>query len=243
MKAIQNDIRTQSTLKLALAAAVLALLLATGGSDAAGRNSNPGVLPPNSSPHGHSYGEWSAALWQQAIDGPVAGNPFVTGGCFELSGTVWAIAAPLAANTYSCTIPAGKALFVPSLTTECSSLEPPESGFHGDTEAEQAECATYWADHIVDLSIEIDGAPVQDLASYRKVSPQFAFTAPDPNILGVAGGGAGTAVADGYYVMHAPLSKGGHTIHIRGAFQFSVADGDPFDLDLPTDASFNITVD
>ena len=242
MKAIQNDIRTQCTSKLALAAAVLALLLATGGSDAAGRNSNPGVLPPHSNAHGLSYGEWSAELWQQAIEAPVAGNPFVTGACYELLGSVWALAAPIATNTYSCTIPPGKSLFVPGLTVECSSLEPPDSGFHGDTEAEQAECAKFWADHIVDLSIEIDGAPVQDLASYRVVSPQFAFTAPDPNILGVVGGGAGTAVADGYYVMLAPLSKGAHTIHIRGALHLSVADGDPFDLDAATDATFHITV-
>jgi hypothetical protein len=243
MIATQNNIRTQCTLRLVPAALVLVLLLATGGSDAAGRNSNPGVLPPNSIPHGHSYGEWSAALWQQAIDAPVAGNPFVTGQCYELRGSVWALAAPIATNTYSCTVPLGKTLFVPGLTVECSSLEPPDSGFHGDTEVEQAQCAKFWADHIVDVSIAIDGAPVQDLASYRVVSPQFAFTAPDPNILGVPGGGAGTAVADGYYVMLAPLSKGAHTIHIRGALHLSVADGDPFDLDAATDAIFHITVD
>ena len=123
------------------------------------------------------------------------------------------------------------------------SLEPPESGFHGDTEAEQAACATYWADHIVDLSIEIDGAPVQNLAAYRVVSPQFAFAAPDPNILFVPGGGAGTAVADGYYLFLAPLSKGGHTIRIRGTLHLAVAEGDPFDLDLPSDATFHLTVE
>ena len=221
----------------------VALLSATALGVAAGRNPNPGVFPPASSPYGHTYGEWSAELWKQAINGPVEGNPFVTGGCFELSGPVWALAAPLATNTYSCTIPAGKALFVPSLTIECSSLEPPESGFHGDTEEEQAECASFWADHIVNLSIEIDGVPVQDLASYRVVSPQFSFTAPDPNILLVPGGGPGTAVADGYYVMLAPLSKGGHTIRIRGALHFSVAEGDAFDFDLPSDATFHITVE
>ena len=231
------------TVKSALAAAVLAVLAATAPAQAAGRNPNPGILAPGSKPYGHSYGEWSAELWKQAIEHAVDGNPFVTGGCFELSGPVWALAAPLATATYSCTIPAGKALFVPSLTIECSSLEPPDSGFHGDTEAEQAECATFWADHIVNLSIEIDGAPVQNLAAYRVVSPQFSFTAPDPNILLVPGGGPGTAVADGYYVMLAPLSKGVHTIRIRGALHLSVAEGDPFDLDLPSDATFSITVE
>jgi hypothetical protein len=69
----------------------------------------------------------------------------------------------------------------------------PESGFHGGTEEEQAECAKFWADHIVDLSIDIDGAPVKDVARYRVVSTQFEFTAPDPNILGVPGGGPAPA--------------------------------------------------
>jgi len=237
------DARQSRTFNLVLAVAAWTLLVTAWPAQAAGRNSNPGILPPDSNPSGHSYDEWSAALWKQAIEGPVAGNPFVEGGCFELSGAVWGLAAPLATSTHSCTIPAGKALFVPSLTIECSSLEPPESGFHGDTEAEQAECATYWADHIVDLSIEIDGAPVQNLAAYRVVSPQFSFDAPNPNILGVPGGGPGTAVADGYYVMLAPLSRGEHSIRIRGALHFSVAEGDPFDFDLPSDATFHITVE
>ncbi len=93
------------------------------------------------------------------------------------------------------------------------------------------------------MSIEVDGKPVQDVASYRVVSPQFSFIAPDPNFLGVPGGGAGTAVADGYYVLLAPMSKGVHTILIQGALHFSVGDGDPFDLDLVVDNLFHITVE
>jgi len=232
-----------SVLKPLLVTAILALLVATSPAQAAGANANPGIAPPNSNPYGHSYGEWSAELWKQAIEGPVAGNPFVEGGCYALSGTVWAVAAPLGPAVFECTVPPGKGLFVPSLTIECSSLEPPETGFHGDTAEEQAACATYWADHIVDLSVEIDGAPVQDLESYRVVSPQFTFIAPDPNILGVPGGGAGTSVADGYYVMLAPLSRGGHSIRVRGALHFSVAEGDPFDLDLPSDVTYHLTVE
>jgi len=94
----------------------------------------------------------------------------------------------------------------------------------------------------VDLSFEIDGAPVQNLAAYRVVSPQFSFTAPTPWIFAEVGG-SGTSTADGYYVMLAPLSKGQHTIRVRGALHFSVAEGDPFDLDLSSDVTFHITVE
>ena len=118
---------------------------------------------------------------------------------------------------------------------ECSSLEPADSGFHGDTAEEQAACATYWANHIVNFSFEVDGVPVNDLASYRVVSPQFSFTAPTPWIFGDTGG-AGRAVGDGYYIMVAPLSAGQHTIHFSGTFDFG--SGGSFSLDM----TYNITV-
>jgi hypothetical protein len=201
------------------------------------------IFPPQSHPYGRSYGEWSAKFWKTGIELPVAGNPLAEGGCGDLSGRIMFLAAPIISSTISCTVPKGTALFVPALTVECSSLEPPESGFHGDTAAEQAECATYWSDHIVNPSVDIDGLPVPNIASYRVVSPQFSFTAPDPNILGVAGGGAGTSVADGYYLIVAPMSEGRHTVRVRGALRFSVAAGDPFDLDLSNDVTFKITVE
>ncbi|HXG49639.1 MAG TPA: hypothetical protein VNO52_18605 [Methylomirabilota bacterium] len=208
-----------------------------------GNAGNPRVIPPHANAFGKSLGEWSAAWWKFGIEHPVDGNPFAVGGCFDLSPHVVGFAGPLATHTLYCTVPAGKALFIAGITIECSSLEPPESGFHGDTAEEQAECARFWADHIENLSIEIDGRSVQNIGAYRVVSPQFAFTAPDPNILGVAGGGAGTGVADGYYVMVPPLPKGLHTTRVRGVLRFSVAEGDPFDLELPTDTTFHITVE
>ena len=227
-----------------VAALTAALLLAATFATAAASDPNPGVLPINSKPYGRTHAEWSAAWWRFGIEHPVAGNPFVEGGAFAISGSVWGIAAPLGnPATFTATVPVGKALFLPATTIECSSLEPADSGFHGDTAEEQAACATYWANHIVNFSFEVDGVPVNNLASYRVVSPQFSFTAPDPNILGVAGGGAGTAVADGYYVMLAPLSKGVHTTRVRSTLRFSTADGDPFDLELVTDNVFLITVE
>lgn len=209
----------------------------------AARNPNPGIAPPNSHPYGHSYGEWAAALWKHAIDLPAEGNPFTNPGANELTGSVWFLAAPITSAAVETSVPAGKALLVPAIIVECSSLEPPESGWHGDTEEEQRECAAWWADHIVDLMVEIDGVPVQSIESYRTVSPQFTFLAPEDNILGVPGGGEGTSVADGYYLILAPLSKGGHTIRIQGAFFFSVEDGDPFDDYWPNDVTFHLWVE
>jgi hypothetical protein len=40
-------------------------------------NPNPGVLPPNSRPHGQTYGEWSAAWWKWALEKSVVESPLL----------------------------------------------------------------------------------------------------------------------------------------------------------------------
>ena len=208
----------------------------------ADRNPNPGVFPPNSKPYGKSQGEWSAKLLQWGLQLPVEGNPFIV--CPEppdagQSGPVWF----LAGGPTECAInvPLGKALAFPLVVSECSTLEP--DPFHGDTEAEQRTCAKFWADHIVVASLfcEIDGVSLTNLGSYRVATPQFEFTAPTPWVFGAVGG-TGTAVGDGYSLMLSPLSRGAHTIHLGGAFHFSVAEGDPFDGDFGFDTTHHLTV-
>jgi hypothetical protein len=232
--------RTHSTLALKFATSVVAVTLLVAPVRAGGPNPNPGILPVGSTPHGMTYAEWSAEWWKLLIELPLAGNPLAEGGCFELSKSVWGLAAPLgSADRHQCTVPPGRTLLVPTLTVECSSLEP--DPFHGDTEEEQKMCAKFWADHIVDQVVEIDGKLVRNLTSYRFVSPQITFAAPTPWVFDVVGG-AGTSVADGYYLMLTPLSKGAHTIRIRAALHLSVVDGDPFDLDVESDVTFDISV-
>ena len=222
---------------LLLAAAVICL-----GAAGAIQAANPGVLPPHSSPYGKSYAEWSADWWQWLLEQPVVGGP--TDPNFDVragqTGNVWFLASAL--QQPAAEIPSGTALFIPLMNVECSSLEPPESGFHGDTEAEQTECAKYWADHITNLVLIVDGKAMEITDDYRAVSPQFAFDAPTPWVFGDTGG-AGTAVGDGYYVMLAPLSVGGHTITIRATLHFAAGElgPDPVDL-LQTDLTWHITV-
>lgn len=105
----------------------------------------------------------------------------------------------------------------------------------------QRDTAKFLADHIANVSCTIDGEAIQNIAGYRVASAQFPFTAPTPWIFGDTGG-AGTAVADGYFVILKPLAKGKHTIRIQGSFHFSVAEGDPFDFDAVADVTYRITV-
>ena len=206
---------------------------------------NPGIFPPDSMPYGKSYSEWVASFWEWLLEYPLPGNPALEQENFDLSlrqsGQVWFWAAPDFGER-AATLPAGKALFLTLRDVECSSLEPEDSGFHGDTEEEQAECATFWADHIINVFCVIDGQPVKNIQAYRFLSPQFSFDAPTPWIFGETGG-AGTSVGDGYFLMLAPLPKGQHTIHYGGTFHFSVAEGDDFDADFAKDITIHLTVE
>ena len=225
-----------------LPALLLAAGLGFGGTAPARAGQSSKVIPPNASPHGQTYGEWSAAWWQWAMELPVDGHPFVDDAGFDVrtgqSGHVWFLAAPFGTVERTCTIPTGTMLFIGLLNAEASDLE----GL-GATEAERRATAEWIADHIVtsSLSCTIDGKAVANLGSYRVQSPEFSFTAPTPWIFGSTGGD-GVAVADGYFVMLAPLSAGQHTIHFGGTFHFDAGelDADPHDFSL--DMTYHLTV-
>jgi hypothetical protein len=196
------------------------------------------VLPPWSSPFGHSYGEWSAAFWQWFMEHPMTGHPGIDSPAFDVrsgqSGKVWFLAPPFGTVERTVHIPSGKALFVALANAEASSLEGSATG------ADQRATATWTAAHIVSVSCSVDRTSVRNIAAYRVQSPQFSFTAPDPWIFSPAPGGEGTSVADGYYVMLTPFSRGAHTIQLTGAFHFAIAEGDPFDGDFSFDVTYHV---
>jgi hypothetical protein len=218
--------------KLALSVAAIISLSAT----ALQASHAPRVVPPLPL----LYRAWSAAWWEWGLEHPLEGHPFVDDPAFEVSsgqrGPVWFLATPLGTVERTVTIPFGKFLFVGLLNAEASDLE----GL-GATRAERRETAIWLADHIGGVRCEVDGVAIPAIDSYRVTSPQFAFDAPTPWIFGDTGG-RGKSVADGYYIMLAPLSRGTHTIRVTGAFHFSVAEGDPFDFDATADVTYYITV-
>jgi hypothetical protein len=192
-------------------------------------------LPPPSSPHGHSYAEWSVKWWLWYLSLPVSENPAATPGadCGNgQSGKVWYLFG--GPPTVNCTVSAGTALFFPIVNAECSSLEAPP--FYGATPAERSACAKAWIDHVTDLSATIDGAPVPNPADFRVQTGDFPFSVPDDNVLGVQGPASGFASGDGYYLMLKPLPPGVHTIHITGTFR------DPFDPSHPPLFALNTVI-
>jgi hypothetical protein len=106
-------------------------------------------------------------------------------------------------------------------------------------------------DHVVLAQCTIDGRPVQGLEDpintpYRVQSPVFSFTLPDEdNLYQFFGfdvsGTIEPAVADGIFLMLAPLSVGEHTIHFWGRLLFT-EETDGFDLDYNLDIAYHVTV-
>jgi hypothetical protein len=181
---------------------------------------NPGVLPRNSPAYGMTYPDWSARWWQWATSMSLDKHPLAdTANCNRGQfGPVWFLGGSFTptGGTRKCTVPAGKALFFPIANVDCSNLEQPP--FYGGTPKERRACARGIIDFVTDLATEIDGVSLKNLTQYRATSPNLVFAvAPSPNVLGVEAG-SGELVADGYYLLLAPLSSGQHTIHFKGTF-------------------------
>ena len=203
------------------------------------------VVPPSASYHEKTYAELSAQSAEMAMEHPLEGHPALDTPDFDVrsgqNGEVWFLGGPFGTHERSVSVPAGKALLFIILNAECSTLEPPDSGFHGDTEAEQRACAKFWADHILDVTCTVDGEAVENIADHRVSSPQFTFTAPTPWLFGETGG-TGTSVVDGYYVLVEPLPKGAHIVQYSGRLLFTEAE-DGFDAELLADMTYYINAD
>lgn len=191
------------------------------------------VIPPSSLAYGRTYSEWSAAWQQWALSIPVVNHPlFDNGDCsVGQSGPVWFLGGKFCAiNTpncgtknvvRSCSVPAGKALYIPVLNAEWSVLEMNDPKFQI---ADLRSNAALNMDGAANLSFAIDGVKIPSLKKgFRVQSPAFVFTLPDDNLFNAVGegpypGGAYfPGVDDGVYVMVAPLPAGWHKIHFHGA--------------------------
>jgi len=217
--------------------ALAALLLLV----AAASTSSGQVLPPSSLPYGYSYQEWSAKWWQFALGqstnhleslgspgicrGPASRVRFpgpITIGALMVSGPV----------TNHVIVPEGTPLFFSPFSVWQDNGNCPLSAFTTFTADQLAAFDEETWSLVTETSCTIDGVAVAGMEDptntiYHVVSPPFSYTtAEQDNMLAAAFGAAAScipgdftiypAVADGVYVMVAPLSPGKHTIHIIG---------------------------
>ena len=227
MKKTQRNLDRNSVTRWLVYVCAAVLISAGALTASAAGNPNPGILPSQSRPQGHSYGEWAAAWWQWVYRIPADHNPVTdstgefanvgqSGGVFFLAGNFGG------ATVRECVVPAGKMLFFPLLNQNWVQF-PTDPPF---TIPELREIIAPFVDDPV-LLCEIDGEAVQNPRSYRTQSSVFSVTVPAGNLLGLDPGTYAPCVDDGYYLMLAPLRPGPHTIHFAsqnsdGSFSLDV---------------------
>jgi hypothetical protein len=193
------------------------------------------VLPPSSLPYGLSYQEWSAKWWQfyysQSTDNMSSlGSPDI---CAEPASRVVFLGGEPASTTKTnrVTILAGTPLFFSILAVETDNTACPTNSFTTNSaDALTSEAIGEWEGAATVTTCTIDGVAVPGLDSptntiYNVVSAPFSYTTAEKNnVVAVATGdpclpGGLTVyptVADGVYLMVAPLAPGRHTIHYIG---------------------------
>jgi hypothetical protein len=202
-----------------------------------------GVLPPDSTPYGKTYSDWSAAWWQWTLSQSTNQMDVVSG---PIAGPVRFLAGAPGSDTETraITIPDGTALFFPILSAYDDNSACPISAWTSNTVEElQAATAGNWS-AVTETTCTIDGVAVGGLddpqtTGYRAQATPFNYTTAETNRVlqslynepCIPGGTTiGPAVADGVYLMLAPLAAGNHTIHFVGIV--GPASGPYLDLDL-----------
>jgi hypothetical protein len=203
------------------------------------------VAPISSAPAGRTYGQWAAGFWQWVLGVPANNrqthpriNPLMdsTGEqCADHQiGDVWFLAGSwIGSVNRSCTIPAGKSLFVPLINNVYVGFltDPPEQRTEQFARA-QAACT-----EAAVISVSIDGQEVSNPTSYftgtsGSQSPAFNVQMP----YGTAQDGPGNlleslgykikqvqewflspSAEQGYYLFLNPLSPGPHTLQWKAS--------------------------
>jgi hypothetical protein len=192
----------------------------------------PAYAGPGQPPiYGKTYGEWSAEWWQWAFAGPDGQNAVQdeTGTFCAVNqppGKVWFLAGTfgLTGVERTCTIPANRALLYPLINTVWTDC--PGTPDEDLTDAQVRGILTADGDLACQLTSTLDGASISSLQilTVRTQSPKFTSILPENHLPRLGGcrpelpvGETGRQIAEGYWVVLPPLSRGVHTLTIHGA--------------------------
>jgi hypothetical protein len=113
----------------------------------------------------------------------------------------------------TCSVPVGKGLVIPVMLVEWSDKEAP-----GASVQELHAAAKKDQDSVNSLYLKVDDTEYryEDLLKYRTHTDDFEVVWPD-NGFGVMEGGPSKVVADGFYIVTEPMTRGNHTIHFKSS--------------------------
>ena len=201
------------------------------------------IFQPGSKPFGLPYTEHIKNFWKWLLHIPAKDSPTddPTGekcGTGQSNSNSSIFYLPLNTGGKSertCKVPAGKGILIPVMTVETSDKE-----FPGASVEELAESAKKDQDSVNSLYLKVDDREYnyENLTKYRTRTEPFEVIFPNNGIFGVVEGGVSKAVADGYYIITEPLTRGNHTIHYKSSLICS--DPDCADPNFVTDVKYNV---
>jgi hypothetical protein len=255
---LRNEAKSRAGRRVLLAV-VGVVLLSSSAFAQKGGNPNPGVAPPSSGEYADLSIQWWQWVFAQPVtpNNPATTNPLVDttgiaahngqpdhGNIFFLGGLLAFNSGLQASVTRSITIPTGTRLFFPILNAESDNTGNPVTNF---TVAQLRVFNTFFVSQVLSMYVTVDGVSVNNLSSYRVISPVFSYTLPpnnppgSVNILDYLTGGfvalsglVTPAVSDGFFVLLTPLPPGEHLIQFGGTTMTLDQNGNPavFSLDV-----------
>jgi hypothetical protein len=184
--------------------------------------SNPlNIFPPGVKPYGITYSEHMQNFWKWMLAIPAKDSPLndPTGekcaiGQSNTNSSVFYLATAIGKSERTCTVPAGKGLFIPVMEVEFSDKEMP-----GASVEELGQATKKDQDTVNSLNLKIDNREYKfdNITKYRIQTQPFVATFPKEAIFGVTDPGNSTVVAEGFYVITEPLAKGNHTINYKSS--------------------------
>lgn len=178
------------------------------------QDDNASTYSKNSSPFDVPYSQWLPRWWNWSMSIPTSEHPrenYTPEKCeSNQDGPVWFLADQLGGREErTCTIPEGKAVFVPLLVGECDYGSPPEN--NGD-DAKTKQCAMEGDDYSV-VQASLDGVKIANID--RVQSGFFNITKPIADNIYDNTPGTYRAFSDGYFLIMKPLSPGEHTLDLK----------------------------
>jgi hypothetical protein len=224
-------VRHRRRLSVLASAAILATAVAAGNAPAKAASPNPGVVPNVAK----AYDLLSVAWWKYVLSQPAASNPLTddtgarcainqAGPVFFIGGDFNGNNAPITRD--QCKVPAGRALFFPIVNAV--DVHVPGLDTQDTPQLIWDDLQITLAFKVTSLHASVDGTPVSNLdpatspyrgcaGPVRPCAPRsFTLRLPAGNLFGIDAGTYAPAVADGFYLLLAPLRPGPHTVTFGG---------------------------
>lgn len=180
------------------------------------------IFPSESKPYGLTYVEHIKNFWKWLLGIPAKESPIndptgekCANGQSNTNSSVFYLSTNNGGiSERTCKVPSGKGLFIPVMLVEWSDKEAP-----GASIEELHKSAKKDQDSVNSLYLKIGDKEYKydDLIKYRTHTDVFEVVFPDDGSFGVIEGGVSKAVADGFYILTEPLTKGNYSIHFKSS--------------------------